>query len=48
MILDFTVNIKEATDNKNEHDWSNTTIFSFHSPDVILCGWLGLKHQITN
>ena len=22
--------------------------YFFFSPDVILCGWLGLKHQLTN
>ena len=23
-------------------------VYNRHSPDVILCGWLGLKHQLTN
>ena len=23
-------------------------VFPIYSPDVILCGWLGLKHQLTN
>ena len=25
---------------ENSHAW--------FSPDVIICGWLGLKHQLTN
>ena len=40
------------------HGLINQIIFAFQdiekyvlneiSPDVILCGWLGLKHQLTN
>ena len=32
-------------------DWAfnfEVTLFADSSPDVILCGWLGSKHQLTN
>ena len=30
------------------HDIGMSDIHTFVSPDVSLCGWLGLKHQLTN
>ena len=37
---------------KASHDFQNQMMEKLapfcYSPDVILCGWLGLKHQLTN
>ena len=29
-------------------NWLETLLHFQISPDVFLCGWLGLKHQLTN
>ena len=29
-------------------EWSLVYPHPFYSPDIILCGWLGSKHQLTN